>query len=126
MVDAPLPRLRILVIEDEPLIAMTIEFSIEGLGHAMIGPIAHLDEALVAAQGDDYDCAIIDINIIGGPSHAVAEIMAARQRPFIVASGYGEHSLPAALRNRPRLTKPYSGAALETELQRMADRCFAQ
>ena len=119
---APL-RLRILVIEDEPLIAMHIEFSIENLGHDMVGPIARLDDALIAAGRDDYDCAIIDINIIGGSSQDVAAIFAARQRPFVVASGYHDKSLPETLRNRPRLTKPYSGHELETELQRMAAAC---
>lgn len=126
MADAPPNRLRILVIEDEPLIATAIEFSIDDLGHDMIGPIARLDDALAAAGGDGYDCAMIDINIIGGPSHAVAAICAARQRPFIVASGYNDQSLPAALRDRPRLTKPYSGAELEVELHRIAELCSGQ
>ena len=124
MADAAPPRVRILVIEDEPLIAMNIEFSILDLGYDIVGPIARLDDALTAAGRDDYDCAIIDINIIGGPSYGVAAIFAARQRPFLIASGYNDLSLPEALRNRPRLTKPYSSAQLETALQHMVDTCL--
>ena len=119
----PVRRLRVLVVEDEPLIAMTIEFAIEGLGHDMVGPIARLDKALAAAEADDFDCAVIDINILGGASHAVAKILAGRKRPFILASGYNDLSLPEELRNRPRLMKPYSGEQLDTELKRMFESC---
>ena len=124
MADDARPPLRILVIEDEPLIAMHIEFSIEAMGYEMVGPFARLDEALLAAGRDDYDCAILDINIIGGPSHGVAAILAARQRPFLVASGYHDQWLPETLRNRPRLNKPFSGDELETELLRIAAVCM--
>ncbi|KAB7648802.1 response regulator [Polymorphobacter fuscus] len=125
MIAAIPPRLRVLVIEDEPLVAMNIEFSIEALGHDMVGPIARLDEAMAAASGDDYDCAVIDINIVGGSSHEVAAIFAARARPFILASGYNDLSLPEALRNHSRLVKPYTSDQLERQLLLMFTHCGA-
>ena len=116
-------RLKVLVIEDEPLISMIIEFSIDCLGHEMIGPIASLEEAMTAAAGDGYDCAVLDVNIVGGPSYAVAQTLGDKQRPFLLASGYADWSLPENLRNQPRLTKPYSGEQLESELHLLFARC---
>lgn len=118
-------RLHVLVIEDEPLISMVVEFAIEQLGHDMVGPFARLDEAIAAAGRDDYDCAVVDVNIVGGASYAVAKLLVDKQRPFFLASGYGDWALPENLRNQPRLVKPYTGQQLDTELQRLFDRCAA-
>ena len=125
MTEMPTNQLRVLVIEDQPLIAMTIEMSINHLGHQMIGPIARLDEAMTAAVCEKYDCAVIDINIIGGCSFEVAEEISARNRPFVLATGYNEKFLPDSLKKFPRLTKPYSKEQLEWELKRMFDICHS-
>lgn len=115
--------LKVLVIEDEPLIAMLIELSIEQLGHEVVGPFGRLDEAMAAAAADGYNCAIVDVNIAGGPSYPVTDLLTKKQRPFIIASGYADWSLPENLRNQARLTKPYSTERLEAELQLLFDRC---
>jgi DNA-binding NarL/FixJ family response regulator len=123
MTPAPPRPLRVLIVEDEPLIAMSIEFSVECLGQEVVGPVGRLGEAMAAAASDDCDCAVIDINIIGGTSYGVARTLAARHRPFILASGYSDSSLPADMQNRPRLMKPYSDDQLAAALNQMFESC---
>lgn len=114
--------LQVLVIEDEPLIAMLLEMAIESFGHAMVGPVARLEDALRITSENGFDCAILDVNIRGGPSYGVADLLIASQRPFLLASGYDDWSLPPQLRDRPRLMKPYSSQQLDTELRQLFDR----
>lgn len=104
------------------MIVMTIEFIIESLGHVMIGPVSRLDEALAVAAGNSFDCAIVDVNIQGGLTYAVADLLIARNLPFLLATGYAEWSLPAKLRDWPRLVKPYSEAALSAQLEQLVGR----
>jgi CheY-like chemotaxis protein len=115
-------KLRVLVVEDEPMIAMMIEDSIEALGYQIIGPVALLDEALALAAKEGFDCAILDINIRGGNSYAVADMLLTQGCPFVLATGYGNWSLPKHLACEKRLTKPYSSDALEAELRLLCDR----
>jgi CheY-like chemotaxis protein len=118
---ATLRQRKILVVEDEPIISLTIEFAIERMGHSVVGPVARLDEALVVAAGDGFDCAILDVNIQGGLTYSVADLLIARKIPFLLATGYAEKSLPENLKNWPRLVKPYSDHALVERMHRLLD-----
>lgn len=104
------------------MVAMAVEYVIESLGHLMIGPIACLEDALRIASGDTFDCAIIDVNIRGGFTFAVADILTAKGRPFLLATGYGELSLPVNLRQLPRLDKPYSEKLLTEQVNLLVKR----
>lgn len=125
MTSPPVRPLRVLIIEDEPIVAMAVESTIEQLGHQVVGPIARLDEALTVAEGDDYDCALVDVNILGGASFAVTKILVDKQRPFILATGYRDGALPENLRDQPRLVKPYSLGQLEAGLDLLFEKCRA-
>lgn len=99
---------RILVVEDEMLIAVLIEQILQEFGCVVVGPVARLDVALQLASQEALDAAILDVAIRGGHVQPVAEQLLARGIPFVLASGYGDWSLPESLRNQPRLTKPFT------------------
>ena len=115
-------RFRVLVVEDEPLIGMDIEDAIEGLGHEVVGPIAELDEALEVATNAAFGCAIIDINIRGGHSYPVADMLLKRGLPVLLLSGYREETLPVRLHAEARLPKPFTAAQLDKEIRALCDR----
>jgi len=108
---------RILVVEDEMLIAVTIEDALTELGCEIVGPVASLDAALVLAGREILDGAILDVTIRGGMVFPVAEKLLARDIPFVLASGYGDWALPEAMRDKPRLTKPFTLADLEKQIR---------
>jgi CheY-like chemotaxis protein len=74
---------RVLVVEDEPMIAMVVEDTIEMMGYQIVGPVAQLDDALALATCGAFDCAVLDINIRGGNSYAVADLLLKRGCPFL-------------------------------------------
>ncbi|HWZ49956.1 MAG TPA: response regulator [Granulicella sp.] len=94
--------LRILVVEDEMLVAILIENMLEGLGSHVVGPVSRLDAALRLAHEEALDAAILDVRIHGGQVYPVAEQLLARNIPFVLASGYGDWALPESLRDQPR------------------------
>jgi CheY-like chemotaxis protein len=99
--------LRVLVVEDEVLIRMLIEDMLQELGYAVAAEAARMDEAMAAAATADFDLAILDINLNGETTEAVADVLARRGRPFVFVTGYGTHALPDAHRRRPMLKKPF-------------------
>lgn len=107
---------RVLVIEDEMTIVLVIEETLRDLGIEVIGPASRLDAALQLAREAVIDAAILDINIRGGNSYPVADILAEREIPFVVCSGYGDWALDERHRDRPRLTKPYTSKELEDQV----------
>jgi DNA-binding NarL/FixJ family response regulator len=109
--------IRVLIVEDEPLIGMDIEDAVAELGHEVVGPVAELDEALDLAANAPIGCAIIDINIRGGHSYPVADMLLKRGLPLLLLSGYGEHTLPERLHDAARLPKPFTGAQLDKEIR---------
>lgn len=99
--------LRILLVEDEMLVAMLLEDMLTESGHTVIGPVAKLDQAVEAARNESIDLAILDVNLQGHEVFPVAEALAARQIPFVFSTGYGAGGLPEAWRQRPTLQKPF-------------------
>jgi two-component SAPR family response regulator len=108
---------RVLVVEDDMLIAVAIEQVLDALDCQVVGPVAMLEKALKLAQGDSFDGAILDITIRGGKVYPVAELLLARGIPFVFASGYGDWALPEALRDQPRLMKPFTVTELEEQIK---------
>ncbi|WP_375450719.1 response regulator [uncultured Devosia sp.] len=104
---------RVLVVEDEMIIVLLIEQTLLDLRAQVIGPAAWLNAALQLAKDEPIDAAILDINIRGGDSYGVADILAERGIPFVLCSGYSDWALAERHRDRPRLTKPYSSKDLQ-------------
>ncbi|MDG2535815.1 response regulator [Sphingomonas sp. HITSZ_GF] len=84
-----LEGLRVLVVEDEPVVAMYLEDMLEALGCETIGPASRLADGLVLAESGGFDAAILDINLGGERSTPIAEALRQRGVPFAFASGYG-------------------------------------
>lgn len=109
---------RILVVEDESLVAMLIETILEDLGCIPVGPAANVDEGLALASGDGaIDAALLDVNVSGQQVFPVAEALEARGVPFVFSTGYGEAGLPDAWRGRPTLQKPFTEEAVQAAIR---------
>jgi CheY-like chemotaxis protein len=106
---------RILVLEDEPLVAMMVEDLLIDLGCIVIGPAMHLPEAMQLAAAETLDGAVLDININGGRSYPVADLLAERGIPAMFATGYG-YGEELKGRAEPVLQKPYQGERLAAAL----------
>lgn len=107
--------LRILVVEDEPVVAMCLEDIIEGLGCITIGPASRLAEGMALAQDGAIDAAILDINLGGESSTAIAAHLRTRGVPFAFASGYG--AVPEGFEGPPLIEKPYREAEIIAALE---------
>lgn len=118
--------LRVLVVEDEPLIGLDIEDAVEALGHKVVGPIAELSAAMDRAADEVLDCAILDINIRGGSSYTVADLLLMRGIPLLFLSGYGTQTLPERWRQEARLAKPFTGEQLAHELRSLFNRASSE
>ena|GEM_PF-269356 len=118
----PVAAFRVLVVEDEPMIAMVVEDSIEMLGYTIFGPVAQRHEALALATAGKCDCAILAVNIRGGDSYDAAELLYTNGCLFVLAMGYSNWLIPQLLISEKRLTKPYSSKQLEVELHQMYKR----
>jgi len=107
---------RVLIVEDEPLIAMMLEDFLEVLGKSAAGPADNCADAIALIDAGGIDAAILDVNLRGGDtSQPVADALAAAGIPFIFASGgsgdvFGEHS------GRPVLSKPFTMEAVARAL----------
>lgn len=112
-----LPRGSVFLVEDEVMIRMMVADMLEELGYSVAAEAGEINEAMKLAQSADFDLAILDVNVNGKVISPVAELIKARNRPFIFATGYGSSGLPEEYRDRPALQKPFQ---LET-LAKMID-----
>jgi DNA-binding response OmpR family regulator len=98
----------ILVVEDEPLIAMMLEDFLESLGHSVTAICESLDDALAVADKGGFDLAILDVNLKGESVWPVAERLRDKQIPFILATGGHVDPPPARFADVPVIEKPYT------------------
>jgi len=110
--------LRVLVVEDEPVVAMYLEDLLDALGCVIIGPASRLADGLELAEQGLFDVAILDINLGGERSTPIAEALRARGLPFAFASGYGvpPEGFGAEV---PMIEKPYREAQVAGALGRL-------
>lgn len=110
---------RVLVVEDESLVAMLLETILEDMGCVPVGPAATVDEGLQLAGGDEpIDAALLDVNVAGKQVFPIAEALKARGVPFVFSTGYGEGGLPDAWRGQPTLQKPFTESAVRDALMK--------
>src|SRR6202021_2930746 len=111
----------IFLVEDEVMIRMMVADMLEELGYSIAAEAGEIGDALKLAQSVEFDLAILDVNVNGKVISPVADVIAARSRPFIFATGYGSSGLPAEYRDRPALQKPFQletlGKMIDTTLR---------
>jgi CheY-like chemotaxis protein len=113
-------RLRILIVEDEMLVAMNIEDMLLELGHEVAGLASRLGPALALARESRFDAAMLDVNLAGEASFPVADLLIERGIPFLFATGYGRQGIEERYRGFPMLQKPFRTADLGTALEALA------
>ena len=110
---------RVLVIEDESLVAMLLETILDDMGCAVVGPESNIDDGLVAATTvASLDAALLDVNVAGREVFPVAEALKARGVPFVFSTGYGEAGLPEHWRGNPTIQKPFTDRAIRDALMK--------
>jgi CheY-like chemotaxis protein len=114
---AALQGRRVLVVEDEMMIAMLVEDMLAELGCSVVGPAHALDAALNLASTEiGLDAAVLDVNLAGQPVFAVADALRAKGVPTIFSTGYGEAGLRDVDRGAPVLQKPFRAGDLARAL----------
>jgi DNA-binding response OmpR family regulator len=114
---------RVLVVEDEALIAMDIDATLRAAGFAVVGPLPRLAQAVRAAEAEDgLDAAVLDVNFGGELVFPAADTLASRGVPLVFLTGYGREILPERFRDRPAARKPYSARVLLALLSRALGR----
>jgi CheY-like chemotaxis protein len=107
----------VLVVEDDPIIALDFEDTLLGFGVKAVRTAANVAKALELIALRPPEFALLDVSLIREKSFAVAERLDALKIPFAFVTGYGaDTALPAALASKPRLPKPYSTDALRALL----------
>ena len=109
--------LKVLLIEDEAIIAMDLEDMLVGLGHQVVATAGRLDRATRLATDLAIDLAIVDVNLNGVQTYPVAEILSHRGVPFIFSTGYGTAGLNEEWRGKPTLQKPFQGRQLAAAIE---------
>ena len=117
-----LKGVRVLLVEDQMIVAMQIENMLRAAGCEVVGPVGTLQAAITLAHEEALDVAVLDINLDGEKVYPAAEELQTRGIPFILATGYGELTLPEKWRDQPRLSKPFRREQLEQLLSSVVIR----
>jgi len=105
--------LRILLVEDEAMVAMLIEGMLDALGCQVVEWVANVPEALEAIDAVEFDGALLDVNLSGTAVYPVAEVLASRSLPFVFVTGYGRTSeAKSRFPDAPVLKKPFDSVQL--------------
>lgn len=107
----------VLLVEDEPIVAMLVEDMLAGLGAQVIGPAALVDEAVELARSAQLDAAVLDVKLGGDSSDKVAEVLEARAIPYVLATGFDTPPPGCGHSAAPLLQKPYLQDDLERALE---------
>ena len=111
---------RIMVVEDDFLIAMEVQDLLTELGAEVVGPFGRLTPAVDAATREQLHGAFLDVQLEGETIEEVAELLVARGVPVLLATGYEKAQLAPSLQHLPRVRKPYN----EKELRGVLERAY--
>jgi DNA-binding response OmpR family regulator len=119
---ADLAGRRVLLVEDQMLVAIAVEAILNDLGCVVVGPVGSLDAAARVAREETFDAAILDVNVGDEAVFPIAEDLKARGVPFVFTTGYGESAIPEHWRASPRLGKPFRPDELASVLRGLFGR----
>jgi CheY-like chemotaxis protein len=109
---------RVLVVEDEPLIASQLGSILSNVGFDVIGPAGNVRQALALIEQQSCDAAVLDVSLGDETSAPIAHGLIRNGTPFVVVSGYTRAQLPKIFQTAPLIGKPLRAAALEAEVKR--------
>jgi CheY-like chemotaxis protein len=115
-------RLRVLVVEDESIVAMLMEDMLADIGHEVSAVASTVDAAMEQATSGSFDVAILDVNLDGKPSYSVADVLASRGVPVVFATGYGARAQDHRFADAPVLPKPFAVDSLRVVLSQFDPR----
>jgi DNA-binding NtrC family response regulator len=118
-VNSPFSDRRVLLVEDEMLVAWLLEDMLADLGCAVVGPASSVNQALAMIDVEAIDAAVLDVNLNGQKSYPIADALAARGVPFVFSTGYDKDTLPNAYRAFPVLQKPFHRSELNDTLAKL-------
>lgn len=98
---------RVLLVEDQFIVAIELERQLKEAGCTVTGPVARLKPALALAQVEEFDFAVLDVNLFGDKVFPVAEMLASRAIPFVLTTGYGQSAVPEGRTAWRVMSKPY-------------------
>jgi CheY-like chemotaxis protein len=113
---------RVLIVEDEAVIAGLIETILSEAGYSIVGPVATLERALATIERERFDAALLDIRLNGHDVYAVADVLMKRRIPFIFVSGFTRKQMPAAYRHCAYIAKPFTPDAMLALLEEVVER----
>ncbi len=97
---------RVLVVEDEPLIAFDVADRLREAGFEVVGPVASVSAALKLLDSQGCDVAVLDVNLGRETAAPIADVLRTKSLPFVAVSGYSIGQLPEIFQRVPMLTKP--------------------
>jgi CheY-like chemotaxis protein len=106
----------VLIVEDNVLIAMEMEYIIGDCGCAVVGPVSNVASGLEAVRRTEIDGAVLDVNLGNERVWPVAELLDERGIPLVLTSGYGASEVPARFAGKPLLQKPVASSDLRQAL----------
>jgi CheY-like chemotaxis protein len=110
--NAALRGRRILVVEDEAMVAMWIADVLASAGASVVGPVGSVRDALALARSETLDCAVLDYSLPDGTTATVADLLAARAVPFVFATAYYPGEIDPRHSKRPRVEKAFEAEEL--------------
>lgn len=110
---------KVLVVEDEMMVAWLLEDLLAELGYAIVGPAASINQALAMIETEAIDVAVLDVNLNGEMSYPIADALAARGVPFVFVTGYDKARMLDGYRCFPVLQKPFYRSELSDTLAKL-------
>ena len=110
---------KVLIVEDEALIAMLFEDILEDTACQIVGPAMNVRQAMELAGTAEIDAAVLDVNLNGESSIPVAALLRSLGVPLIFSSGHGSQGLPPEWQDRPTLPKPFTSDEVVGALERL-------
>jgi two-component SAPR family response regulator len=105
---------KIMVVEDEALVALALRDSLDELGFSVIGPFSRISEAMIALRNNHVDAAVLDVNLGGELIYPLADVLTADHVPFVFITGYGADEIERRYASIPILQKPIEPGALKS------------
>ena len=117
--NSPFSGRRVLMVEDEMIVAWLLEDMLTDLGCAVIGPAGNVNQALAIIEAELIDVAVLDINLNGQLSYPIADALGARGVPFVFVTGYDKGRILDGYRVFPVLQKPFHRSELSDILAKL-------